>query len=119
MGLRQISGSTQIVFTVKTFITFVVTLLGIFYGFYQLVVVPRMNATDAMIVEQKEQNKITAAELIKINTSIGTLTGTLQVVIQEKVSSQNTVTNSGGSFGTTTTQRVGSDTSTALNGGHH
>jgi len=118
MGLTQISGSTQIVFTVKTFITFIVTLLGLFYGFYQLVVVPRMNATDAMILEQKEQNKTTAAELIKINTSIGTLTGTLQVVIQEKVSSQQTVTNSGGSFGSST-QRVGSDTSTALNGGHN
>jgi hypothetical protein len=118
MGLNQISGSTQIVFTVKTFIAFIVTLLGIFYGFYQLVVIPRMNTTDTMIMEQKEQNKITAAELIKINTSIGTLTGTLQVVIQDKVSSQNTVANSGGSFGTSATQRVGSDTSTALNGHH-
>jgi hypothetical protein len=98
MGLKQISGSTQIVFTVKTFIAFIGTLLGLFYGFYQLVVIPRMNTIDAMIVEQKEQNKITAAELIKINTSIGTLNGTLQVLVQEKTNTQTT-RNTGGSFG--------------------
>lgn len=113
MGLRQISGSTQIVFTVKTFIAFIGTLLGLFYGFYQLVVVPRMNTTDAMIVEQKDQNKTTAAELIKINTSIGTLTGTLQVLVQEKTTGQP-VGNSGGSFGGNN-QRNNSDTTTV----HH
>ena len=102
MGLKQISGSTQIVFTVKTFIAFIGALLGLFYGFYQLVVIPRMNTIDAMIVEQKEQNKITAAELIKINTSIGTLNGTLQVFVQEKTNGQPVI-NSGGSFGSTST----------------
>ena len=102
MGLKQISGSTQIVFTVKTFIAFIGALLGLFYGFYQLVVIPRMNTIDAMIVEQKEQNKITAAELIKINTSIGTLNGTLQVFVQEKTNCQPVI-NSGGSFGSTST----------------
>jgi len=114
MGLTQISGSTQIVFTVKTFITFIVTLLGIFYGFYQLVVVPRMNTTDAMIVEQKEQNKTTAAELIKINTSIGTLNGTLQVLVQEKTNTQTTA-NTGGSFGGGSSIPNGN---TAVNGNH-
>jgi hypothetical protein len=118
MGLKQISGSTQVVFTVKTFVAFIVTLLGIFYGFYQLVVVPRMNTTDAMIVEQKEQNKITASELIKINTSIGTLNGTLQVLVQEKTNGQP-VANTGGSFGGNAPVRNGGDTTTALNGDHH
>lgn len=98
MGLKQISGSTQIVFTVKTFFAFIATLLGLFYGFYQLVVVPRMNATDTMIIEQKEQNRITASELIKINTSIGTLNGTVEALIREKSNTQP-VANTGGSLG--------------------
>jgi hypothetical protein len=102
MGLKQISGSTQVVFTVKTFIAFIIAMLSFFYGFYQLVVVPRMNTTDAMIIEQKEQNKITSQELIKINTSIGTLTGTVQVLIQEKSTVQAS-TNTGGSFGSSNT----------------
>ena len=44
-----------------------------------------------MFDAQKEQNATTASELIKINTSIGTLTGTLQVLVQEKTSGQQIV----------------------------
>lgn len=113
MGLKQISGNTQIVFTVKTFVAFIGALLGLFYGFYQLVVVPRMNATDAMIIEQKEQNKITAGELIKINTSIGTLNGTLQVLVQEKTNNQTTA-NTGGSFGGGNSSHIANGTTASI-----
>jgi hypothetical protein len=114
MGLKQISGSTQVVFTVKTFIAFIIAMLSFFYGFYQLVVVPRMNTTDAMIIEQKEQNKATASELIKINTSIGTLTGTLQVLVQEKSTVQAS-TNTGGSFSNNSTSKNTDNSNTRPN----
>jgi hypothetical protein len=102
MGLKQISGNTQIIFTVKTFFALIGAMLGLFYGFYQLVVVPKVNATEThyqiMFDAQKEQNIATSQELIKINTSIGTLTGTLQVLVQEKTNGQQ-MANTGGSFG--------------------
>jgi hypothetical protein len=117
MGLKQISGSTQIVFTVKTFAAFIGAILTLFFGFYQLVVVPKVNATEShyqtMFQAQKEQNATTASELIKINTSIGTLTGTLQVLVQEKTNGQP-VANTGGSFGGGNT----TNGNTAVNGNH-
>ena len=120
MGLKQISGNTQIIFTVKTFAAFIGTILTLFFGFYQLVVVPKINATEThykeMFDAQKEQNNNTSSELIKINTSIGTLTGTLQVLVQDKANGQPAA-NTGGSFGngnSTTTP----DKNTAVNGNH-
>lgn len=118
MGLRQISGSTQIIFTIKTFFAFIGAMLGLFYGFYQIVIVPKVNSTEThyqeMFQAQKEQNAATASELIKINTSIGTLTGTLQVIVQEKSNSQP-VANTGGSFGGNVTNPLVNSNST-LNG---
>ena len=102
MGLKQISGSTQIVFTVKTFFAFIGAMITLFFGFYELVVVPKVNATETHYIEmfqaQKEQNTATSQELIKINTSIGTLTGTLQVLVQDKINGQQ-IANTGGSLG--------------------
>ena len=119
MGLKQISGNTQIIFTVKTFAAFIGTMLGLFYGFYVLVVVPKVNATEThyqtMFQAQKEQNAATASELIKINTSIGTLTGTLQVLVQEKTGGQ-VVANTGGSFGNTTNVPLINNNGTPVNG---
>ena len=120
MGLKQISGSTQIVFTVKTFFAFLGAMIGLFYGFYQLVVVPKVNSTEShyqeMFQAQKEQNTATSQELNKINTSIGTLTGTLQVLVQEKTSGQQ-VANTGGSFGgNANVPHVNNNSGTAVNG---
>jgi len=118
MGLTQISGSTQIVFTVKSFFALLFTLLGLFYGFYQLVIVPKVNATEShyseMFKAQKEQNAVTSAELIKINTSIGTLNGTVEALVRERATTQQ-VNNSGGSFGG---GRGTTNTDTALNNGN-
>lgn len=112
MGLKQISGNTQIIFTVKTFFAFIGVMLGLFYGFYQLVVVPKVNATEShyekMFEAQKEQNTITSQELIKINTSIGTLNGTVEALIRERTNNQP-VANTGGSFG---------GSNTVVNGNH-
>lgn len=118
MGLTQISGGTQIIFTVKSFFALIFTLLGLFYGFYQLVVVPKVNTTEAHYVEmfkaQKEQNTITSQELIKINTSIGTLNGTVEALIREGATT-HTVANTGGSFGDNH-PNVTPNGDTALNG---
>ena len=119
MGLKQISGSTQIVFTVKTFFAFIGAMIGLFFGFYQLVVVPKVNATEShyqeMFKAQKEQNTSTSQELIKINTSIGTLTGTLQVLVQEKIGGQQTA-NTSGSFGGNTNVPLVNTNGTPVNG---
>jgi hypothetical protein len=120
MGLKQISGSTQIVFTVKTFFAFIAAMLGLFYGFYQLVVVPKVNATEShyqtMFQAQKEQNATTSQELIKINTSIGTLTGTLQMLVQDKTNGQQ-IANTGGSLGgNSNVSIVGGNNRTPVNG---
>lgn len=81
------------------------TLLGLFYGFYQLVVVPKVNATEShyqiMFQAQKEQNAATSQELIKINNSLGTLNGTVEALVRERATTQQ-VNNSGGSFGGST-----------------
>jgi len=120
MGLTQISGSTQIVFTIKSFFALIFTLLGLFYGFYQLVVVPKVNATEShykeMFQAQKEQNAVTSQELIKINTSIGTLTGTLQMLVQDKANGQQ-IANTGGSLGgNTNVPVVNNNNRTPVNG---
>ena len=116
MGLIQISGSTQIIFTVKTFAALMTTMLTLFFGFYQLVAVPRMNSTDALIKEQKEQNTIFYQELVKVNTSIGTLNGSLDALIRERSANQPT-TNTGGSFSSTlvNTKHTESNKTTAQN----
>jgi hypothetical protein len=118
MGLKQISGSTQIVFTVKTFFAFIGAMIALFFGFYELVVVPKVNATEShyqvMFEAQKEQNTITSQELIKINTSIGTLNGTVEALIRENANHQPSA-NTGGSFGNTPTVN---GTDTAFNGGN-
>jgi hypothetical protein len=112
MGLKQISGSTQIVFTVKTFAALMGTMLTLFIGFYELVVVPKVNATEShykeMFQAQKEQNTATTQELIKINTSIGTLNGTVEALVRERSNSQP-VANTGGSLGNNTSNTGGTN----------
>lgn len=76
-----INGDTQIVFTIKSFITLLVTIISLFFGFYKLVIAPGID-------EQKEDLKITKiemakrfdninSELVKINNGIGQINGAL------------------------------------------
>lgn len=98
MGLMQISGNTQVIFTVKSFVALIGTILTIFFGFYELVIVPKMDSAEAMFKEQKEQNTLFYNELVKVNTSIGTLNGAVDALIRERTTIQP-VANSGGSLG--------------------
>ena len=122
MGLKQISGGTQIIFTVKSFFALIGTILGLFYGFYQLVVVPKVNLTEKnyemMFTDQKAQNTIFYQELGKINTSIGALGASVNALNNNAgyIQSKQNVPNTGGSFG------GGSDSTsnknTTVNGNH-
>ena len=82
--VKQINSSTQIVFTVKAFLTTIGTILGIFYGFYRMVIIPRVELTESnyekMFKDQKEQNTIFYGELNKINNSIGALNSTINAL---------------------------------------
>ena len=122
MGLKQISGGTQIIFTVKSFFALIGTILGLFYGFYQIVVVPKVNLTEKnyemMFTDQKAQNTIFYQELGKINTSIGALGASVNALNNNTgyIQSRQNVPNTGGSFGS------GSDSTsiknTTVNGNH-
>ena len=121
MGLKQISGSTQIIFTVKTFVAFIGAILGLFYGFYQIVIVPKVNSTEThyqiMFEAQKDQNTQTNQELIKINNSIGTLYGIVETLSKDNISVRQSP-NTGGSFGDVSTVTA-LNKDTTLNTNHH
>lgn len=101
--INQINANTQIVFTVKSFFATIATILGIFYGFYQLVVVPKIEKTEknyeTMFNDQKEQNRIFYDKLGNINSSIGTLNATIEALNKQSNNNQQPISNTGGSFG--------------------
>ena len=123
MGLKQISGATQIIFTVKSFFALIGTILGLFYGFYQIVVVPKVNLTEKnyemMFTDQKAQNTIFYQELGKINTSIGALGASVNALNNNAgyIQSKQNVPNTGGSFGGNSSDTT-SNKSTTVNGNH-
>ena len=112
IGLKQISGNTQIVFTIKTFFAFIGAILGLFYGFYQIVVVPKVNSSEThyqiMFEAQKDQNTQTNQELIKVNNSIGTLYGIVETLSKDKISVKQSP-NTSGSFGDNTISDIGNN----------
>ena len=118
----QLVAASQIIFTVKSFFALIGTILGLFYGFYQLVVVPKVNLTEKnyemMFTDQKAQNTIFYQELGKINTSIGALGASVNALNNNTgyIQSRQNVPNTGGSFGS------GSDSTsiknTTVNGNH-
>jgi hypothetical protein len=101
----KISADTQIVFTVKGFLTTIGTILMIFYGFYQIVIIPRMDSTEShykeMYDDQKKQNKVFYQNFGEIKTSIGSLNASIDELNREIISHDNEKdnNNSGGSFG--------------------
>lgn len=68
--VNQIGGNTQIVFTIKSFFTLIGTILGLFFGFYMLVVDPRIKKTEdnynEMYKEQKTLNENFTKEITTI-----------------------------------------------------
>jgi len=75
--VKQIDGNTHVIFTMKNFFALISTMLGLFLGFYLLVVQPRIEKTeehyDLMYNEQKELNKIYTKEItdIKLKINLG------------------------------------------------
>jgi hypothetical protein len=72
--VKQIDGNTHVIFTMKNFFALISTMLGLFFGFYLLVVQPRIEKTeehyDLMYNEQKELNKIYTKEITDIKLRI-------------------------------------------------
>jgi len=100
--VSKITADTKILFTVKSFIATIATILGIFYGFYTLVIAPTEKRFEAMFNDQKAQNVIYYQELGKINGSIGALNATVQALNNEK-SNKSDVPNTGGGLSSKTT----------------
>jgi hypothetical protein len=100
-AVSKIGASTQIIFTMKSFFALIGTLLGLFYGFYQIVIVPKVNATEkhyeTLFNDQKEQNRIFYEKLGNINTAIGTLNSSVENL--NKKTPEKRINNSGGSLG--------------------
>jgi hypothetical protein len=113
-SVKQIGANTQIIFTMKSFFATIGTILGLFFGFYELVVVPKVNKTEehyeVMFSDQKEQNRIFYEELGKINSSIGSLSTSIENLNKTNPITQP-VANTGGSFG-------GGLSASSANGGH-
>ena len=101
--IKQINSNTQIVFTVKSFFGLTGALLTLFFGFYQLVVVPKFNSlenADAKILgDQKDQNAVFYQQLNTINASIGSLSATIESFNRDKTNNSKANDNTGGSLG--------------------
>lgn len=88
-SVREIDGNTHILFTVKTFFAFIGAILGIFFGFYQMVITPKVEAieknnsefTKEVTTEIKQQNVLMYQEFETINRSILGLQSTLEIHI--------------------------------------
>jgi len=77
----HIAGNTQIIFTMKSFLSLMGTMIGLFFGFYLLVVTPRIDKAEKhyeeMHKEQKELNQVFTKEINDIKLEIR---GSSQVV---------------------------------------
>jgi len=75
--MNRITPETKIEFTIKSFLSLIVTILGIFIGFYQLVIVPKMENTEKNIIEKvvevKEDVDNLNSNLSSVNTTVTVL----------------------------------------------
>lgn len=92
----KIDSNTVIIFNIKTFIAFIIGMLGIFYGFYQLVIVHKLDKMEEhyqiMYNDQKEQNRLFYEELGNINESISSLNTSITILNNSKNSNNTTKT---------------------------
>lgn len=103
---KTINNNTQITFTVKGFFATIGSILAIFFVFYQLVVLPRIETTEEhyreIFQDQKAQNRIFYDKINNMNNSIGALNTSITSLNQrfrDLNQNLNTYSNSGGSFG--------------------
>jgi len=101
--IPTIGGNTQIVFTVKTFLATLGSILGLFVGFYFMVFVPRADKTEEYQKElYDQQHEYISTELGKVNSSITKNTGSIEDLtgrFEDLNDSFEDIANSGGSFG--------------------
>lgn len=98
--IAEISANTNVVFTVKTFFGFIGILLGIFFGFYQLVIAP--NQTDLkknqseIKKEVQDNNLFMVTEFGKMNNRIDDMNSVIEThyrdIENEKASDINRIT---------------------------
>lgn len=108
-----INSNTVVQFTFKGFISTILTILGIFFGFYKLVIQPDIQQTaehqKEIYVQQKEYMDTEFEDVknaIQINTRAIEATNDRFRDLNKSVEE---ISNSGGSFGSTTSANIGSD----------
>lgn len=85
--VSTISANTQVVFTMKNFSALIAGILALFFGFYQLVVVPKIDHVERQLEKQYEQNQLFYQELGKINSAINTLNTSIELLNQAQKNS--------------------------------
>ena len=98
--IPSIGANTQIIFTVKSFLATIGSILGLFVGFYFMVVVPKAKDVEAYQKElYNQQQTYITDEFGKVNNAIQTNTSTLSDLSKRFDDLSETIENSGGGFG--------------------
>ena len=112
-----ISANTPIIFTVKSFFATVGTILGLFVGFYTLVIIPSMKKSEVHQKELYQQQQVymtgqfneMKGSINKNTNAIGLNTSAISATnarFQDLNTSVNNLNNTGGSFGATNNSGV-------------
>lgn len=112
-----ISANTPIIFTVKSFFATVGTVLGLFIGFYTLVIVPSMKKSEGHQKELYQQQQVymtgqfneMKGSINKNTNAIGLNTSAISATnarFQDLNTSVSRLNNTGGSFGATNNSGV-------------
>lgn len=99
--VSTISANTQVVFTMKNFSALIAGLLALFFGFYQLVVVPKIEHVERQLDKQFQQNQLFYKELGEINTAINALNTSIKLLNQAQQNSIYLDKPTGGQFEST------------------
>jgi len=104
--VATIGANTQIVFTVKSFLATLGSILGLFLGFYFLVVVPRQTKTEEYQKELYEQQQVYITEEFEaVNSGLGKTNENIEALTKRFNDLNNAVesiANTDGGFGGTT-----------------
>jgi len=81
--IAEISANTNVVFTIKSFLAFIGIMLGIFFGFYQLVIAPNQldlkENQNEIKKEVQDNNLFMVNEFGKINLKINDMNSVIQI----------------------------------------
>ena len=97
--IPSIGGNTQIIFTIKSFLATIGSILGIFATFYFLVFVPRIDKSEQYQKDLYHQQELyISSELGKVNDALKTNSNTITDLTNKVNDLSITVKNSGGGF---------------------